>query len=94
MTAPPSERCPACGAAVVLVLVIPTRLRRGATRSRIPLDVGYSPETSGLAPSHALSLSGTTCRPITADHPLLEHENPALTHYATCAARRPPEENR
>lgn len=92
MTAPDPERCSLCGADVVLVLVIPARIRRGAKRTRIPLDAGYSPATTGLAPSHAVALAGDTCRPVTPDHPVLEHENPALTHFATCPARRSPEE--
>jgi hypothetical protein len=74
-----------------MVLVIPETPRRGATRRRIPLALTYDPDTAALPPSHALSLSRSTCRPITRDHPLLPHENPALTHFATCPARRPPE---
>lgn len=92
MTGPAAERCPLCGADVVLVLVIPEQLRRGAKRVHVPLDVGYTPYETGIAPSHAVSISGITCRPITTDHPLLIHENPALTHFATCPARRSPEE--
>lgn len=80
-------RCSACGAPVRLVLVIPEIPRRGATRRRIPLDADYDPATAGLPASHALSLSRSTCRPITRDHPLLPHENPAMTHFATCPAR-------
>ncbi len=85
--------CLSCGAELVLVLVIPENPRRGERR-RIPLDVAYDPTTSALPPSHALALSGTTCRPITTDHPLLAHENPALTHFATCPSRRTPEVTR
>ncbi|MEN1976875.1 hypothetical protein [Cellulomonas olei] len=84
-------RC-SCGAEIVLVLVIPETPRRGAgRRTRVPLDADFDPAVSALPPSHALSLSGATCRPITRDHPLLDHENPALTHFATCPSRRTPE---
>jgi hypothetical protein len=85
-------RCEDCGADVELVLVIPETPRRGATRKQIPLDLDYDVARSDTPPSHALSLSRRTCRPITRDHPLLDHENPALTHFATCPARRPTEE--
>lgn len=88
-------RCPSCGADVVLVLVIPEHpSRRREGRRRIPLDPGYDPATSALPASHALTLAGTTCRPITRDHPLLPSENPALTHFATCASRQTPEVTR
>ena len=85
-------RCEDCGRPVVLVLVIPERPRKGATRRHIPLEPTFDPTTSPTPASHALSLSGRTCRPITRDHPLLDHENPALTHFATCPARRSPED--
>jgi hypothetical protein len=93
VTAPRRTRCLGCGAELVLVLVIPEHPRAGGRR-RVPLDVAYDPTTSPLPPSHALSLAGTTCRPITTDHPLMSHENPAVTHFATCPARNTPEVTR
>lgn len=88
------SRCAACGAEVVLVLVIPEIPSRSGRR-RIPLDPApYDPATAVQRPSHALPIAGTTCRPITTDHPLMPHERPAMTHFATCPSRHTPEVTR
>lgn len=91
MSARTLARCEDCGAPIALVLVIPETPRKGASRRHIPLDLEYDAARSSTPPSHALSLSRRTCRPITRDHPLLPHEDPALTHFASCPARRSPE---
>lgn len=82
-------RCELCGRPIVLVMVIPTRLRAGRPRSYIPLERTFDP-AGPYAPSHALSAGRTTCHPITTDHPLEQHEHPALTHFAVCPARSRP----
>lgn len=78
--------CRECGAPIVLVLVIPTRLVRGRARRFVPLDPAFDP-AAGLSPSHAVSPGWTTCRPVGADESLAPHEHPALTHFATCPNR-------
>ncbi|MCR6647773.1 MAG: hypothetical protein NVV70_06390 [Cellulomonas sp.] len=83
--------CESCGARIALVLVVPEHPRKSSKkRSYIPLDVEYDDALSPVAPSHALSTGRTTCRPLTADHPIAPHEHPALTHFATCPARQGP----
>lgn len=83
--------CESCGARIALVLVVPEHPRKSSKkRSYIPLDVEYDDALSPVAPSHALSTGRTTCRPLTADHPIAPHEHPALTHFATCPARQRP----
>lgn len=82
-------RCAACGAPIVLVRVRPNAPVRGR-RTRIPLEASFDPTSSPIAASHALAPGRRDCRPITADDPIAPHELPALTHFATCAARRRP----
>jgi hypothetical protein len=79
--------CDSCGHEIALVMVVPEHPRKGRTRSFIPLDTEFDPAVSAFAASHALSAGRTTCRPLTADHPLAPHEHPALTHFASCPAR-------
>lgn len=78
--------CQDCGEPVVFVLVLPAVPRRGTRRSYIPLNVRFDPK-GPIPPSHALSAGRTTCHVITEDHPLEDHEHPALTHFATCPRR-------
>lgn len=80
--------CEHCGRDIRMALVIPSRIDPTVPRKHIPLDVEYDPATSPLRPSHGLSLSRTVCHPITEATPLQDHEIPALTHFATCPARR------
>ncbi|AEI11849.1 hypothetical protein [Cellulomonas gilvus] len=80
--------CERCWQPIALVLVVPEHPRKGATRKHIPLDPGFDPATSRIAPSHALSAGRTTCRPLTTEHPLAPHEHAALTHFATCPVSR------
>ncbi|NCT90229.1 hypothetical protein GXB85_04575 [Cellulomonas sp. APG4] len=75
-----------CGQEIQLVVIIPTRLVPGTERKRIPLDLTFDP-ADGLPPSHAMNFGRTRCRPITPDHPIEDHEVPAITHFATCPAR-------
>lgn len=82
-------RCAACGAPIVLVRIRPNAPVRGR-RTRIPLEASFDPTSSPIAASHALAPGRRDCRPITADDPIAPHELPALTHFATCAARRRP----
>ncbi len=82
-------RCAACGAPIVLVRIRPNAPVPGSRR-RIPLDAEFDPATSPVVASHALAPGRRDCRPITADDPIAPHELPALTHFATCAARRRP----
>lgn len=67
-------------------MVIPTVLRAGTTRSYIPLDMSFDPD-GGVPASHAMNIGRTRCRPLTVEHPIEDHEVPALTHFATCPAR-------
>lgn len=78
---------PGCGAQIVLVLVIPEQPRKGEKRKQIPLDPTYDPEC-GIPPSHAVSTGWTTCRPLDRGDTPAPHEDPALTHFATCPHRR------
>ncbi|WP_087507900.1 hypothetical protein [Cellulomonas iranensis] len=80
-------RCAACGASIVLVRIRPNAPVRGR-RTRIPLEASFDPATSPVVASHALAPGRRDCRPITADDPIAPHELPALTHFATCPARR------
>lgn len=84
----PNGRCDDCGAPVRFVLVIPKNLVAGTHRRRMPIDPDYDPATSTIRPSHAMNFAHTQARVATADEPPLEHEVPALTHFATCRARR------
>ena len=68
-------------------MVIPTHLVKGTTRQYVPLDLVFDP-AGPIPPSHALSAGRTVCHPITADFPVEGHETPALTHFATCPARK------
>lgn len=80
---------PGCGADIVLVLVVPEHPRKGAERKHIPLDATYDP-ACGIPPSHAItSRSWLTCRPLDRGDTPAPHEDPALTHFATCPHRRP-----
>lgn len=81
-------RCNDCGARIRLVMVIPARIDRKKPRRYIPLERDYDPRKSPIPPSHGMNLARTVCHPITADHPLEDHEIPALTHFAVCAAGR------
>jgi hypothetical protein len=81
--------CRACGAPIVLVLVIPGRLVKGTPRKFIPLDVKFH-TAAGVRPSHAVSIGWTTCRPLAEDESLDHTEDPAMTHFATCPARAVP----
>lgn len=80
------QPCRACGRPVLLVQVIPARIRPGTTRKQLPLNPTYDP-ACGVRASHALSTGGTTCRPLLADETPGPDERPALTHFATCPAR-------
>lgn len=82
-------RCAACGEPIVLVRVRPNAPVRGR-RTRIPLEPTFDPAASPVVASHALAPGRRDCRPITADDPIAPHELPALTHFATCPARRRP----
>lgn len=78
---------PGCGAPIVLVLVVPEHPKPGSKRRHIPLDATYDP-ACGLPPSHAVSTGGTTCRPLAPGDTPAPHEDPAITHFATCPHRR------
>lgn len=77
---------PGCGAEVVFVLSIPLHLRAGQPRKHIPLNATFDP-ADGYAPSHAVSLGGTTCRPLSPGETPGPSETPALHHYVTCPYR-------
>lgn len=80
-------RCQSCGARIRLVMVIPARIDRSKPRRYIPLERDYVAAKSPIPPSHGMNLARTVCHPITKDTPLLDHEIPALTHFAVCPAR-------
>lgn len=80
-------RCRDCNARIRLVMVIPARIDRAKPRTYIPLERDYDAARSPIPPSHGMNLARTVCHPITADHPLEDHEIPALTHFAVCPAR-------
>jgi len=83
-------RCRDCGARIRLVLVVPARIDPNRPRGYIPLEVDFDAARSPIPPSHGLNLARTVCHPITDATPLLEHEVPALTHFAVCPARTAP----
>ena len=85
-TDPDGTQHPGCGAPILLVLCIPTVIRRGTARRHVPLDVVYDP-ACGIPASHALSIGGTTCRPLLDGEEPGPAEKPALTHFATCPYR-------
>lgn len=79
-----------CGAPIVLALVVPEHPRKGVGRKRIPLNPTYDP-ACGIPPSHAItSRTLLICRPLDRGDTPAPHEDPALTHLATCPHRRRP----
>ncbi len=86
-TLPDGTQQPGCGAAIVMVLVIPTNLSRNEPRKKIPINATYDPSV-GIPPSHAVEIDWTRCRPLKPGESIDSHEHPALTHFATCPHRR------
>ncbi len=86
---PRSQSCPSCGAPVFWAVYVPEPRRLDPTRPRrrLPLDAAPNPLGDPLT-SHAASTGRTTCRLITAEHPLEPTETAHSLHYATHPACR------
>ena len=86
--------CPSCGDRIAWVMYVPLahRMVAGSPRKHIPLDMpaladgGTWPSTEDLMASgvsHASTASLLSCRLLTVDYGLLNHEYGYSLHYAT-----------